>query len=244
MELYFQFGVIRPHYGGYFKGIRYIFLIFTYMNKLHHFGDSYATIPQGTKHFVELLSDNLNLTYMSYGVGGSSNELILTEFLKRIYKFKEGDVIFFNFSYFVRGTYYDKDKKKILSSNLFVNDTRRNYREKDLENLEYVMSVFDYHVNNLEDYNRKVFDKFDTIFELLVKRNIKICYLFIENSEFSDDLLKHGTNIKIENGFCKWLYEMDYHKDEDCHYTRGVQGNILEYIMNLYPHIPKEKRLV
>jgi len=196
------------------------------MNKLHHFGDSYATIPLGTKHFVALLSNKLNLIYKPYGVGGSSNELIFTRFLKEIYNFEKGDIIFFNFSYFVRGTYYDKDKKEILSSNYFVNDTLRICREEHMENLEYVMGVFDYHITKNEDYNRKVFDKFDTVFELLVKKNIKIYYLFIENSEFSDDLLKHGTNIKIENGFCNWLREMDFHKEEDCHYTKGIQGDL------------------
>jgi hypothetical protein len=210
------------------------------MNKLYHFGDSYGGTPKYGKHYVELLSDKLNLTYKQYCIGGSSNELILTRFLKQIYNFKDGDVLFFNFSFFVRGTYYDKNRNEILSSNYFVNDTLRNYRERDLVGLEYVMSVFDYHVNNLEDYNRKVFDKFDTIFELLVKKNIKIYYLFIENSEFSDDLLKHGTNIKFSVGFCKWLHNMGYHKEEDCHYTRGVQDNIYDHIVDLYPELITE----
>jgi hypothetical protein len=180
---------------------------------------------------VEILSNKLNLTYKQYCIGGSSNELILIRFLKQIYNFKDGDVLFFNFSFFVRGAYYDKDKKEILSSNQFVNDSLRHYREQDLESLEYVMCVFDYHINNLEDYNRKVFVKFDTIFELLVKKNIKIYYLFIENSEFSDDLLKYGANIKFSMGFCKWLHNMDYHKEEDCHYTRGVQELIYDEII-------------
>jgi len=201
------------------------------MNKLYHFGDSYGNNSQYSKHYVELLSDKLNLTYEPYSVGGSSNELILTRFMKDLYNFKDGDVLFFNFSYFVRGTYYDKNRNEILSSNYFVDDTLRNYRERDLVGLEYVMSVFDYHVNNLEDYNRKVFDKFDTLFELLVKKNIKIYYLFIENSEFSDDLLKYGTNIKFPVGFCKWLRNMGYHKEEDCHYTRGVQELIYNEVI-------------
>ena len=210
------------------------------MNKLYHFGDSYGINSQYGKHYVELISDKLNLTYEPYSVGGSSNELILTRFMKDLYNFRDGDVLFFNFSYFVRGTYYDKNRNEILSSNYFVNDTLRNYRERDLVGLEYVMSVFDYHVNNLEDYNRKVFDKFDTLFELLVKKNIKIYYLFIENSEFSDDLLKNGFNIKFPTGFCNWLYQMDYHKEQDGHYTMGVQGNIYDHIVDLYPELITE----
>jgi spore cortex formation protein SpoVR/YcgB (stage V sporulation) len=122
-----------------------------------------------------------------------------------------------------------------------VNDTLRSYWKKDLAGLEYVMGVFDYHLNNLEDYNRKVFDKFDTIFELLIERKIKIYYLFIENSEFSDDLLKHGFNIKFPTGFCKWLYEMGYHKEQETHYTIGVQGDIYNHIVNMYPDIVVKK---
>jgi len=71
----------------------------------------------------------------------------------------------------------------------------------------------------------------------LVRKNIKIYYLFIENSEFSDELLKHGTNIKIENGFCNWLREMDFQKEDDYHYTKYVQGDIYNHIISLYPHI-------
>ncbi len=210
------------------------------MNKLYHFGDSYSITSDNVKHYFELLSDKLNLKYEHHGRGGTSNEMILTSFLGHIYEFKPGDVIFFNFSFFVRGTYYDKNKKEILSSNFFVNDNHRNYSEKDLEGLEYVMSVFDYQVNNLEDYNRKIFDKFDTIFELLVKKNIKIYYLFIENSEFSDDLLKYGFNIKFPTGFCNWLREMDYHKEEDSHYTKGIQNDIYNHIIGMYPDLITE----
>ena len=207
------------------------------MNKLYHFGDSYATISHKAKHFVRLISDKLDYKYVGLGVGGSSNELILTRFLKEIYNFNDGDIIFFNFSFFVRGTYYDRNKKEILSSNFFINDSMKNYREIDLIGLEYVMSVFDYFIHNNEDYNRKVFDKFNTVFELLVNRNISIYYIFNENSEFSDDLLKYGTNIKFPHGFCNWLRENDYHREEECHYTKGVQGQIYDHIISQYPRL-------
>ncbi len=75
------------------------------------------------------------------------------------------------------------------------------------------------------------------MFDLLVKRNIKIYYIFNENTEFSDDLLKNGFNIKFPTGFCNWLHQMDYHKEEDCHYTKGVQPNICDHIIEHYPDI-------
>jgi hypothetical protein len=207
------------------------------MRTLYHFGDSYSTCALNVKHYVEILSDKLKYDYLHYGVGGSSNENIFIQFLKHIYNFKDGDILFFNFSFFVRGTYYDKDKKEILSSNFFVNDSLRNYRKIDLEGLEYVMGVFDYHVNHMEDYNRKVFNRFDTIFDLLVKRNISIYYIFNENCEFSDDLLKNGFNIKFPDGYTNWLHQMDYHGEQECHYTKGVQPEIYQHIIQNYPEI-------
>jgi hypothetical protein len=207
------------------------------MRTLYHFGDSYSICVHNVKHYVEILSDKLKYEYLLYGQGGSSNENILSEFLKHIYKFKDGDILFFNFSFFTRGTYYDRDSKKILSSNFFVNDSLKNYRKIDLEGLEYVMGVFDYHLNHTEDYNRKIFDKFDTIFELLVKKNISIYYIFIVNDDFSDDLLKYGLNIKFYPGFHAWLHQMDYHEEHDCHYTRGVQPEIYQHIIQNYPEI-------
>ena len=210
------------------------------MNKLYHFGDSYSVVFENSKHYVKLLSEKLDLKYGHFGRGGSSNEQILTRFLSNIFEFKAKDVLFFNFSYFVRGTYYDKEKKEILSSNYFVNDISKRYRDFDLKGLEYVMGVFDYHIKNIEDYNRKVFDKFDVVFETLNKRGVKIYYQFIENSEFSDDLLKYGTNIKIPGGFYNWLRQMDYHREEDGHYSKDVQNNILDYIIELHPNLITE----
>jgi len=167
------------------------------------------------------------------GMGGSSNELIFTRFLQNIYNFNDGDVIFFNFSFFIRGTYYDKDKKEILSSNFFINETLKKYRKIDLVGIEYVMDVFNYIIHCSEDYNRKVFDKFNVVFELLVKRNISIYYIFNENSEFSNDLLDYGTNIKFPTGFCNWLHENDYNREEECHYTQGIQPILFNKIKDI-----------
>lgn len=208
------------------------------MNTLYHFGDSYGTVgAEPSKHFVQLISETLNYNYKHESVGGSSNDQIFNKFLKFIYEFKSGDMIFFNFSFFVRGSYYDKEEKKIMSTNYIVNDIDKKITSEGIVGKEYLYGILNYQLDCVEDYNRKVFDRFDTIFKLLSEMNISIYYIFIENSEWSDELLNYGTNIKFENGFYNWLHRMGYHNHEECHYTKGIQGNIRDYIIEKCFHL-------
>ena len=208
------------------------------MNKIYHFGDSYGgVVAEGSKHFVRLMSEKLGYGYEHNSVGGSSNEMIFSKLLKNIYRFEAGDMLFFNFSFFIRGSYYDMNNKEVLSTNKYVSENIGNHGEItsnfiELDRLEYMSGVLSYILNHNEDYNRKLFEKFNILFELLTKKNVTIYYIFNENCEFSDDLLKYGNHIKFDNGFCNWLTEMGYHKSEDCHYTFGVQPNIMEHVFN------------
>ena len=208
------------------------------MNTLHHFGDSYGTTMQGVKHFVEIISDSLRYEYGRYSEGGYSNEQILHKFLNYIYLIKPNDIVFFNFSFFTRGCYYDLENNKIESTNKIYNDASKVYNNAsqtfvdDIEKKQYIYQIINYQLENTEDYNRKIFLNFDIIFKLLIERNVKIYYIFVENDDFLPPLLKNGINIKFENGFKNWLYSMDYDKNEVCHYTNGVQPLISSHIIN------------
>ena len=200
------------------------------MNTLHHFGDSYGTTMQGVKHFVEIISDSLGYEYGRYSEGGYSNEQILHKFLNYIYLIKPNDIVFFNFSFFTRGCYYDLENNKIESTNKIYNNDNKTFIN-EIEK-QYIYQIINYQLENTEDYNRKIFLNFDIIFKLLIERNVKIYYIFVENDDFLPPLLKNGINIKFENGFKNWLYSMDYHKNEICHYTNGVQPLISSHIIN------------
>ena len=210
------------------------------MNKIYHFGDSYGSVNAvGSIHFVQLMSEKLGYGYIPNSVGGSSNEMILSKLLNNIFRFESGDILFFNLSFFIRGSYYDMDKKEIMSTNYYVseqlNQTMYGKIQPsffNMENFEHTSGVISYILDYNEDYNRKLFEKFNILFELLTKKNITIYYIFNENSDFSGDLLKYGNQIKFDNGFCNWLTEMGYHNGEDCHYTLGVQPNIMEHVLN------------
>lgn len=198
------------------------------MGTLYHFGDSYATAGSEDIHFVKQIATRLNYTYGGLGIlQGGSNEQILSNLLNQVMDIKEGDMLFFNFSFFSRGCYYDREEGKIVSTNKIYNGDGK---EKMYTTKDYVRDIILYQINNNEDYNRRIFHQFDAIFRGLHDRGIPVYYIFIEESEWSDTLLHYGHNIKFPNGFGKWLKSYGYHKEQEGHYTRGVQGIIYDYI--------------
>jgi hypothetical protein len=217
------------------------------MNKIFHFGDSYGgTNLENSKHFVRLMSEKMGYGYEHNCIGGSSNEMIFSKLLSNIFRFKSGDILFFNFSFFIRGSYYDLDEKTIMSTNRYVseNSDKNMYgkiqsRFFKIDRLQYMTGILSNLLDYNEDYNRKLFEKFNILFELLTKKEITIYYIFNEDNNFSDDLLKYGNHIKFDNGFCNWLTEMGYHNQEDCHYSIGVQPNIMEHVFNKCPELNK-----
>jgi hypothetical protein len=203
------------------------------MNRLYHFGDSYATL--GTfaidKHFCGIIADELGYVYQPYGMAGLSNEQILNKILKNIFEFKENDILFINFSFFQRGCWYDTQDKIIKSTNKFYNEIEMKKTNYTIKEKNKILTLLTYYIEHSEDYARKIFKLYNSIFEKLCINGIKIYYIFNEETEFSDDLLKIGTNIKFENGFVEWLKVNNFHLQEDCHYTVGIQPMLADVIL-------------
>jgi len=202
------------------------------MNTIHHFGDSYGTVGENDTHFVELIAKKINYNYEgNRGVRpSSSNELMLNFLLYKIYDIKPGDMVFFNFSFFVRGCYYDKEQKKIFPTNTYYADGKNKDGKINVID-DYIRNVIILQLEYNEDYCMRLFHHFNTIFEQLHKRDIVVNYIFIEETPWCDELLTYGNKIKFDNGFSNWLHSMDYHREEECHYTRGVQELIYDEIM-------------
>jgi hypothetical protein len=204
------------------------------MGKIFHFGDSYATTYDGDNHFVSEFSDRLNYSYGGLGIiPGGSNEQILSKLLMQIIDIKEGDMLFFNFSFFSRGCYYDRDVAQIVSTNMVYNG-----EGKKIDTIkDYIRDIINYQIDYNEDYNRRLFYQFEIIFRGLHDRGIPVYYIFIEDTGWSDSLLKYGYNIKFPNGFGNWLKSSGYHKNQSCHYTWGVQGIICDYVVDYIKYI-------
>jgi hypothetical protein len=130
------------------------------MKNVHHFGDSYASTGPYDKHFVKILSEKNGYNYKMINTikPGSSNELMLNNLLYKIFEIEDGDILFFNFSFFVRGCYYDKEKKEIQSTNSYYNDgPNENGRISKCD--QYIRDVVTYQLDCSEDYNRRLFQQ-------------------------------------------------------------------------------------
>lgn len=203
------------------------------MRTLFHFGDSYGTIDttiESNKHFCNHIADYLHMNYICYAFGGYSNEIVFNTILDNMNFFKKNDIIFINFSFFSRGCYYDEDRKKIKSTNYLYNEIRndRLFNNKLDKNL---INLVEYYIENHIDYNFRLFKLINSTFNYLQKKGINIFYIFIENSDYSNNLLNFGTQINFENGFHKWLIKNNFHLNQDVHYTRGIQKMLSDVIL-------------
>jgi hypothetical protein len=204
------------------------------MGTLYHFGDSYGAVGEQDIHFVTLISGRMgNIKYSNQVTGGLSNEQILTKLLSCVMNIQKGDMLFFNFSFFTRGCYYDREMNRIMSTNSIYNDSSLVY-VKDKSNRaehDYVIDIINHQLDHNEDYNRRLFHQFDAIFKQLHLMNILIYYIFIVENEWSDTLLNYGNKISFPTDFNTWLDDNDYHNQEECHYTQGIQEHICDYVM-------------
>lgn len=206
------------------------------MKTIHQFGDSYGSIIFDddhikTKNFVELCCNKLNYNYINKAKGGISNEMILNRLINSINKFKNGDIIFINFSFFSRGCWYDDTYKKIKSTNALYNEMY-NIKQFQLAKNEQVLNLVKYYINQSKDYNVRIFTLINSILLYIKSIGVDIFYIFSDETIWSDNLLNIGTSIKFPNGFSKWLQKHNLHFEEEGHYTRGIQPILANTILN------------
>ena len=204
------------------------------MKNLFHFGDSYGTVKnyENNKHFCNHIADYLEMRYVSHAFGGLSNELIFSRILDNLQYIKKNDIIFINFSFFSRGCYYDETEKQIKSTNWLYNDIQKDklYNEELYKNKKFI-NLVDYYIKHQIDYNFRLFRLIESTFNYLNQKGIKIFYIFVENSDYSNDLLHFGTQIYFENGFVNWLIKNKFHLGEDVHYTNGIQKMLADVLL-------------
>ncbi len=217
------------------------------MNKFHHFGDSYATVKyyDDNKHFCHHIANSLRYSYCFNGFGGLSNELIFTRILSNLGSMVDGDILFINFSYLARGCYYDRKNKEIKSTNTLYNEMYNNkifnkkIYNKEIIN-EGVVDLVNYYLTNTIDYNVRLFTLIDNVFKFLFEKGINIFYIFVEEIDWSDGLLNYGVNISFKDGFGNWLVKNNFHKEEDIHYTVGIQPMLCDVILRKTNYLSKD----
>ena len=155
-------------------------------------------------------------------VGGYSNEQILDTIIKNMHNIKKGDIVFVNFSFFVRGCWYDNKTKKVKATNQFYSEMYSENFFKDITD-DSILSLITYYLNNTSDYAHRLFTLINSLFEYLRLIGVNIFFIHIDDQNIADDLIKVGTNIKFKNGFGKWLMQYGLHNEEENHYTAGIQ---------------------
>lgn len=206
------------------------------MNTIHHFGDSYAsllwnkTANHEVKNFVEIISNEINYKYVNQACGGESNEMILNRLINHLNNFKSGDILFINFSYFSRGCWYDITDEKIKSTNELY-DELNNFKQYYFTKNKHVIDLVEYYLNNRIDYNNRVFKLIDSVLKNIQSKGVKIFYIFVEITKWSDSLIDIGTPIEFTTGFANFLRHNDFHKEEEGHYTQGIQPMLSNAIL-------------
>ena len=225
------------------------------MHNFWHFGDSYSmndfsleTKRNGfqariqIKNFGHIISKKLNRNYKFAGVTGFCNEQIFQKILGHTNRFKKGDIIFINWSYFTRGSYVNK-KGDIHSTNCWFDENMPGMTTdglSEVQNYENYNFIMDYILNYNYDFNTKLF-KGNVIpyFDNLIKKGITIYNLFINENEklkFGKELQKFkihkkmGYNNKFNEGYVNWLKNLELHGEEEGHYSSDKQEFIAEEI--------------
>ena len=213
------------------------------MSTIFHFGDSFGTTSytdvESPKHFVNICADNIGYEYINFSERGISNEMILNKLLKNIYSFKKNDIVFINFSYLVRGCFYSEKDRCVKSTNILYDETHNKEQFYNADN-EKVLKLFDYYLNETEDYNRRIFLLFNTLIGQLINKGIKVFYIHIDNLFLTNNLLDVGNNIIFEDGFYSWLFDNGLVKGGEGHYTPSIQEFIANEILNRTNNLNKK----
>lgn len=213
-------------------------------NTFWHFGDSFAFSGNNPESFGLLLSQKFNMNYEFRAISGSSNPMIFSNILKNDFKYKHGDIIFINWSFFHRGWYVDNNHD-IKSTNEFFNENINKVMTTNIDYDNFIKKnsfILDYTLNYSYDSNVKLFNGMVyPYFESLKKRGIIPYNLFIRNNESvshgSDsinnlmDILKIDNNVKFNPCYFDWLVDNEYmNVGEEGHYSNGIQSILADEI--------------
>ena len=223
-------------------------------NTLYHYGDSFGTWynsnrPNETSRigFSQIISDHLNLNFVHRAVGGFSNNQISTRIIEDLFKFKKGDVIIVNWSFFHRFPImlrpFNKGNIVTMSENI---TTRGGNNIQNLPEpyLKYnVLHRMDFQE---EEWNLLFWGVIKPIFEGIRNLGVKT-YVSFNNTVLRDTThnnphkkFLHDTNLMNVLTY-DYIGLMNFHnllkEGEDVHYRFGTQNEIsklwVDYIESL-----------
>jgi len=239
-------------------------------NKLWHFGDSFSCWynheridKTSKKGFSEYIADFYNYSFIHFGREGYSNEQIFELLLNNFYKFKPGDFILINWSFFER-TFFISENLNYCSTNLLISNHYKKHKElvpynqdylenyiisskKDyclIESLGFFNTIIIPFIQGLENMGVNVISSFNAN-NVDCKKNYKSKNKYII---YDDDRCWIDYDLLINNriDFIRWgdsnqndyldfIHNKSFYAEgEDVHYKFGIQSELgKEYIKKI-----------
>jgi len=211
-----------------------------YMNKLWHFGDSFATFSDLYDRYPEWIARSINYEHIAMGEGGFSNEQIFSKILKYYNSFKKDDILIINFSFLSRMSYVDQFGN-IQSTNTLFDDNNSHLTKKGVDFLRTDNEkMIDYLLSCNYDYNIKLFKNISILLNNLIDLGVIVYSVLIKKEELylNKKIYKiNEYNLNLPNelifsntGYFDWLINRGWKNEEDIHYTNGIQYELaIEY---------------
>jgi hypothetical protein len=214
------------------------------MNKLWHYGDSYATCGEFETIFSQYIANHYGLKLNYLAAGGLGNFEIFSRVISNDSKYEVGDVILINWSFFSRNTLTTIDGELIGVDNLLVNFpkiTESNKIDLDAKNF-LIDSTNNWNfIDSVKLFNYIIHPYIDG----LTKRGVIIKMIFLEQTfpdntnvslyynkfRQSDKIITDRFNkwvLKFEPYYPNWFVSRDLMKGESSHYAKGIQEMMAE----------------
>jgi hypothetical protein len=235
-------------------------------NTLHHYGDSFGTWfnpdrPNESAKigFSEIIAKEFNLKHRHRAEGGLSNYIIVSRIVEDMFKFKDGDMILINFSFFHRFPIMLRpfDKGHIISLSHSIASRGVNNLQKLPE--AYLQYNLLHRTNFQEEEWNLLFHSFiKPIFKSLKEKNIMIVVSF-NNSVINDknenySMRRFLHQEPFSESSLMNVFTMDYiralnlrkflKEGEDVHYKFGKQENIAKLWIDYIKNTKSSKKIV
>jgi hypothetical protein len=201
-------------------------------NTLWHFGDSYTNCWHTEQVFSHHIANKINFNLEHHGKNGLSNLGIFSKIVSQTHKFKSGDVVLVNWSFFDRvESVIRKGNELEMINNADIrffqtNDVNQGVLDGSLGHALWLLNGI-----NFSHYeSHKLFFVIRNYFDSLFKMGIKAYHVYISNKEnVLGEFAK--PELEFEGGYWSWLHSNNYHNEESEHYTYGIQEKLAkEYI--------------
>jgi hypothetical protein len=153
------------------------------MNKLWHFGDSFATFTNHNDTFSHWIARSIEYVYVPMGESGLSNEQIFSKILKYYNSFKKDDILIINFSFLSRMSYVDSFGN-IHSTNTLFDDGNSQLTKQGVDFLRTDNEkMIDYLLSCNYDYNIKLFKNISILLNNLIDLGVLVYSVSIKKEE-------------------------------------------------------------